>query len=277
MVTEEQNERLKIEEILGNKVLNQIGKAMLISRGIWTKLIMSLSLEGSKDIEKNNIFFNPLSSPAFMSIVKQSIPENSKLITIDINSLKEYNREEFVAIILHEIKHALNSMQDEFTADEYAINRVFMLNEHGQEQGELIKRGIGEQLISSLYNDIIEIANNSVFFNPLSSPASTSIVNQSIPENSKLITIDINSLKEYNREESIAIILHEIGHALNSMQNEFTAEQKEFTADEYAINRGFGQYLIDALEKGKELHPCEFDKDITEKRIDKIKQIINNH
>jgi hypothetical protein len=144
-----------------------------------------------------------------------------------------------------------------------------MLNERGI--ADLANMGIWKCLIETLSDeDILEIENNSIYFNPLYSPASTSIINQNLPKNAKMITIDVNSLKDYTCEESVAVILHEIGHAVDSMRC-------DFTADKYVINHGYGQNLIDALVKSKTLKPVEFQKDITEQRICKIREFINNH
>ena len=108
---------------------------------------------------------------------------------------------------------------------------------------------------------------NNIYFNPLFSPASQSDLNINLYKGAKIITIDINSLKHITSGESVAIILHEIGHALNPFEK---GEKGEFVADDYAVDRNYKDALLKSLVSCKKLWPDEFDKKITEKRINRL-------
>jgi len=128
---------------------------------------------------------------------------------------------------------------------------------------------IYKELISALsFKDLLALEKKNVYFNPLYSPASQSEVNIDIPKGSKIITIDINTLELFTPQEGIAIILHEIGHALHPNARN---EEDEFLADDYAVNHGYKNEIISCLEKGKTIRPELFVKEMTEKRINRLK------
>jgi hypothetical protein len=143
-----------------------------------------------------------------------------------------------------------------------------MLNQFGIYK--LAKLNIYKELIQALTEaDINMLKENKIFFNPIFSPASQSDLNIDLERGSKIITIDINTLKFFTSEEGVAIILHEIGHAVNSDKKN---EAGEFAADDYAIERNYGNSIINSLERGKKIMPDEFICETTEKRISRIKE-----
>lgn len=143
-----------------------------------------------------------------------------------------------------------------------------MLNQVGI--SELIKLNVYKDLALALndsdYSDLVE---NNIYINPLFSPASQSNIETDLPKGAKIITLDINSLKQLSSAEVVAIILHEIGHALNPFDK---GENGEFVADDYAIGRNYKDALLKSLVSCKKLWPAEFVKIITEKRIMRLNQ-----
>ncbi len=124
------------------------------------------------------------------------------------------------------------------------------------------------ELIQSLkVEDFIEIDKMNIYFNCFFSPGSMTEMRYNIPLKSKLINIDINSLKRLNPKERIAILLHEIGHAINPGTD---VQSSEFNADDFAIARGYGQTLKESLTRNITENPEEFDKEITRLRIARI-------
>ncbi|WP_379777306.1 hypothetical protein [Flavobacterium sp. GCM10022190] len=137
---------------------------------------------------------------------------------------------------------------------------------------ELSELGVYSELVKVLsLEDLKFLSDIGVYFNPIFSPASQTNIGKTIEHGSKVITIDINSLRKFTQSESVSIILHEIGHAINPWTKN---EEGEYAADDYAIKRGYAEYIISSLEKGKRYWPEEFDKQITQNRIDRIKELL---
>lgn len=111
---------------------------------------------------------------------------------------------------------------------------------------------------------------NNIFFNVIFSPGVNSPVERNIPSGSKLISLDVNTLIRLPVRQRIAIALHEIGHALNP---NLSGRDGEFTADDYAIDRLYGQDIRESLLYLRETNPDEFDKPITTERIERIERI----
>ena len=68
--------------------------------------------------------------------------------------------------------------------------------------------------------------------------------------------------------ERIAILLHELGHAINPG---IDSRSSEFNADDFVIERGFGNSLNESLQRNIVDNPIEFDKEITKQRIERIR------
>jgi hypothetical protein len=140
---------------------------------------------------------------------------------------------------------------------------VYMGNTYGLE-GLDIYRLIANAL--SL-DDWYFLTTNNVFISLIFSPGCNSKLNFALPQNSNLITIDYNSLKTMAKQQQVAIILHEIGHAVNPT---LTGQDGELAADDYAIIRLYGEHLKSSLEKFIIDDPINFDKEITHIRISRI-------
>ncbi len=154
--------------------------------------------------------------------------------------------------------------KEEIQKAEQMANR--MLNEYGMSQ--LASFGIYKKLILSLsINDITTLVDNRIYFNPIFSPASQNKLNLDLERGANIITIDLNTIKLFSSDEGTAIILHEIGHALNP---DLKNIEGEYTADNYASERGFTQSIISSLEKGKLIRPAEFSTQSTELRIERL-------
>jgi hypothetical protein len=116
--------------------------------------------------------------------------------------------------------------------------------------------------------DVADIEESAVYFNLVPAPAAQSILNQSLPKGAKIITIDTNMTKRFSTRELTAIILHELGHALNPGKSGMDGEH---TADDYAVAKGFKEEIVSSLEKAIQNDPQNFDNDSTLKRIERLK------
>lgn len=86
-----------------------------------------------------------------------------------------------------------------------------------------------------------------------------------------------------NREEAIAMILHEIGHRINKwLPPRDPAERmiqvrqrgkysEEYDADDYARHCGFGEYLVSGLQKLVAAEIPHFDTEVNRQRIARLK------
>lgn len=154
--------------------------------------------------------------------------------------------------------------EEEKQKAEQMANRI--LNEFGISQ--LANMGIYRKLILSLsIDDMTALVIHKIYFNPIFSPASQNKLKLDLEKGSNIITIDLNTIKLFSSDEGTAIILHEIGHALNPELKNMDGEN---AADDYACERGFTQYIISSLEKGKLIRPSEFSTKSTELRIERL-------
>ncbi len=115
--------------------------------------------------------------------------------------------------------------------------------------------------------DFNRIESEHIFFNAVYSPGSNSSTLVSIPANSRLITLEVNELKKYPKDECIAVLLHELGHAFNP---NLKGEEGEFVADAFAASRGYGPPLKKSLQRLMTLDPSRFPTELTSKRIAKL-------
>lgn len=153
---------------------------------------------------------------------------------------------------------------DEFCKEkiEFVKNRILNSVGFTRLRDKLIFKNL---VLAFTRDDIILLGERCIYFLPMFSPASQSQLKFCLPKYAHIICIDINALDLFSREEATAIILHEIGHTISPEIN------NEYDADDYALRHDYGEYLISALEKGKEIDPKNFDKEITYKRIQRIK------
>lgn len=141
------------------------------------------------------------------------------------------------------------------------------INETGT--AKLTELGIFKAFVLSLSkDDVQQLVDGHIFFNPIWSPASVSNLNRSLPVPAKIITIDINAMAQFSVEEGVAVILHEIGHAINP---DIKGMDGEFIADDYAASRGFGDFIVSSLEQNREKFPQHYDNDSTTQRITRIR------
>ncbi len=121
-----------------------------------------------------------------------------------------------------------------------------------------------------LEEDVDKLIENCVFFARSYSPSSI-VEMYNLPFSSKmnLILLDGNYHKIFLADEIVAILLHEIGHAFNSSLKDLDGE---FVADKFVKEKGYGRWLISALEKGVKQNLNGFEKDTCDKRIFKLKE-----
>ncbi len=118
-------------------------------------------------------------------------------------------------------------------------------------------------------DDIDGLVSKNIYFNLTFFPCSTTIVRETINHNDTLINLDYDSLLDLSEDQRIASLLHELGHAFNPKEPN---ETKEFVADNYAVEREYGEFLISSLERHIKIHPKSYDTDLSRERIKKIRK-----
>ena len=76
---------LEKAEAIHKRMLNQFGISELIKLNVYKDLALALNARDYADLEENNIYFNPLFSPASQSDLVINLPKGAKIITLDIN------------------------------------------------------------------------------------------------------------------------------------------------------------------------------------------------
>jgi hypothetical protein len=137
--------------------------------------------------------------------------------------------------------------------------------------------GLSKLLVSALSDtDVSEMIRHQIYFLLLYSPSSTANIAENIPPHSSIISIDVNTIRSWTPEERCAIVLHELGHILRNdpglALNSNSPFTREFLADNFAIEKGFGNAIVTGLRRGIQLNPGEFDKESTHERIRRILQ-----
>lgn len=120
---------------------------------------------------------------------------------------------------------------------------------------------LGETLEESRLQYLID---KGIFINVVLSPASISHLNKPVPASGKIISIDNNSIKIFNSREKVAIVLHEIGHALLG--------PSDFEADGYVEELDFGNEIITSLERGIRELPHLFNTSMNRNRVNAMKK-----
>jgi hypothetical protein len=80
-----------------------------------------------------------------------------------------------------------------------------------------------------------------------------------------LLCFEKHILNLFTKNEVVAIILHEIGHVFNP--------NSEFEADDYAVNRGYKEHIISALQNGISKKLEGFDQPINHQRIERLSNL----
>lgn len=132
--------------------------------------------------------------------------------------------------------------------------------------------GLSKLLVSALSDtDVSEMIRHQIYFLLLYSPSSTANITENILPHSSITSIDVNTIRTWTPEERCAIVLHEIGHILRNdpslVLNSSSSFTREFLADNFAIEKGFGNAIITGLRRGIQFNPGEFNKESTHERI----------
>jgi Cdc6-like AAA superfamily ATPase len=145
---------------------------------------------------------------------------------------------------------------------------ALFLNERGT--GRLGDHMVMKELITNLSDqDVTDIEQAQIYFNPVPSPAASNRVNKDLPAGAHIVTVDINCIDHYTAREIVAMILHEIGHVFKPSLRDM---EGEFAADEYAIQKGFAADILSSLEKAIQIDPTHFNNSSTNQRIEKLNQ-----
>jgi hypothetical protein len=132
---------------------------------------------------------------------------------------------------------------------------------------DLGKCGFWKEFILALrHQDYDELEKLPCFFLPFYAPATAATISRrEIPKGSKVIVFDINAIVRKKTDRAVAMILHEVGHTLHPSAG-------ENGADDFAVDHGFGQALVDDLSQEIIDNPESFDKSETKRRIDRVKE-----
>jgi hypothetical protein len=145
-------------------------------------------------------------------------------------------------------------------------------------KNRFLQRGFGiylsqiggfDKLLTALTDeDMMRMEELNVFFCRSYAPSViTELKNTPSVETLRLIIFENEYLTNSLPEEVVAIILHEIGHAFYP---EGDLKQKEFSADDFAISRGYGKHLKQSLESSIINFPHVFANDLNAERVSRI-------
>lgn len=116
--------------------------------------------------------------------------------------------------------------------------------------------------------DIESLENLNVRFGMIAAPASQiTLPIQNTEFN--LICFEKHCLNLFDKNEVVAIILHEIGHVFNP---NLEGDEHEFAADDYAVVRGYANSIISSLQFGIERKIPGFNQAINQRRIERLQQ-----
>lgn len=154
------------------------------------------------------------------------------------------------------------------------FKKLFLIKEFGDFLS--FKRNQYEQMDApSAYNlliqalsddDIISLEENNIRFGFVIAPASQITLNLE-SDIINLICFEKHFFSHFTKEETVAIILHELGHVFNPG---LEGDEKEFKADDYAVNRNYGNYVIGSLSKAMEKKLPGFNQEVNQRRINRL-------
>jgi hypothetical protein len=123
-------------------------------------------------------------------------------------------------------------------------------------------------------DDLINMQQRNVFFCRSYAPASVTDLKNVPAVDSLLMLIDFENeyLEKLTAEQTVAIILHEIGHVFYPADN---LRQREFNADDFAIEKGYANGLRTSLEYYMKNFPEKFKDPINEERLTRIVEVLN--
>ncbi len=128
----------------------------------------------------------------------------------------------------------------------------------------LILIGAFDELMNVLSNeDLRELENNNIYFAGFYAPAGEFSFTPASLAQIRFIVLEIHTLRKFISSEVVAIILHEIGHAL-------AGNRDENVADSYACSRGLKRYLLSGLRRGLELKLEGFSSSDVMQRVEYI-------
>jgi len=113
------------------------------------------------------------------------------------------------------------------------------------------------------------VENNVVFVFSCSPSSNVRIPNVNDLKSLVIINFDKNMGARLLPFESLAILLHEIGHAFNP---EVKGIDGEFMADRFAKQKGQGRWIISALRKGVKNNWLGFDQGECDLRIQRLQK-----
>lgn len=156
------------------------------------------------------------------------------------------------------------------------LRSLFLIREFGDFLS--LKRNQNDLMVAdSAYNllfkslsddDVLELEKLKVRFGLVIAPASQISLN--VGEGViNLICFEKHFFRHFTKEETVAVILHEIGHAVNP---DLKGDEGEFRADDYAVNRNYRASIISSLSKARELNLPGFDKEINHRRINRLQE-----
>ena len=131
-----------------------------------------------------------------------------------------------------------------------------------------------KMLMQALSDDDIQLLEDmNVFFCRSYAPSCvTELKNTPSVDTMRLIIFEAEYLGKLRPEEVVAIILHEIGHIFNPHAD---LQQREFNADDFAISKGFGEYIASSLANSIKSEPAMFDNKINRLRLQRVSLLVN--
>lgn len=122
-------------------------------------------------------------------------------------------------------------------------------------------------------DDLTNMQQRNVFFCRSYAPSSVTEL-KNVPAVASLMLIDFENeyLDNLTAEQTVAIILHELGHVFCPAD---TLRQREFNADDFAIERGYANDLRTSLEYYIRNFPEKFNDPINGNRLTRLVEVLS--